>query len=375
MKTLNNFTVTKTIVLYMLLFFSNQSTNAQSSKPVVAVLNISATGMDYSANQCGDMVRLELEKAGQYEVLMKSDVTPVLAAAHISLDSCYAKENIINAGKLLKAEYMVGGSFDKLGAKIILRLRLINVASGATDKVFVEEFLDLQTEVPNMIKFAIQKMLGQPINQEEYNYLIKPSFENKTNNPGIGRLELNGPRMGLTLIAGNTGRRLMASAEEGGYGLNRNFMTMFGYQKEVQYLNAGRFQALFEFIPAVSGLDQNRFIPSFTFMNGFRNNSNGWEVAFGPSISLSTTGNGYYDSTGHWHLQGTAGYDPKPGTPIIEQIDKRGDPRIDFSFVLGFGKTIRSGTMNLPLNVFVVSSKNDYRFGASFGFNSKRNVQ
>ena len=45
-------------------------------------------------------------------------------------------------------------------------------------------------------------------------------------------------------------------------------MFQFGYQFEKQYLNEGNFQALFEFIPMISGLEQNTFIPSFTLMNG-----------------------------------------------------------------------------------------------------------
>ena len=58
-------------------------------------------------------------------------------------------------------------------------------------------------------------------------------------------------------------------------------MTQFGYQMEWQYLSAGNLQALVEVIPLISGMDQGRFIPSLTLMNGFRHSKTGVEIAFG----------------------------------------------------------------------------------------------
>jgi hypothetical protein len=53
-------------------------------------------------------------------------------------------------------------------------------------------------------------------------------------------------------------------------------MFMFGYQFEKQYLNEGNLQALFEFIPSVTGVDQGLFLPNILFLHGLRHNRSGW---------------------------------------------------------------------------------------------------
>ena len=72
-------------------------------------------------------------------------------------------------------------------------------------------------------------------------------------------------------------RRMILQARESGGGFNANpLMFQFGYQFEVQYLNQGSFQALFEFIPMITGLDQGKFLPSISVLNGMRSNISGW---------------------------------------------------------------------------------------------------
>ena len=55
------------------------------------------------------------------------------------------------------------------------------------------------------------------------------------------------------------------------------FVTQFGYQFETQYLNQGRVQGLFEFIPTITGLEQGLILPSMTVLHGLRDNKTGIE--------------------------------------------------------------------------------------------------
>jgi hypothetical protein len=41
-------------------------------------------------------------------------------------------------------------------------------------------------------------------------------------------------------------------------------------------------------------------------------------------------------------------------------------------FIVAVGKTFKSGRLNIPVNMYVVPSKDGIRMGASFGFNAKR---
>ncbi len=369
---MKNLRILTTIILLASIAFKTQA----QQLPVLGVLNIKSTGIVYDNEQTGDLLRLEMEKLNKYEVLQREDAKIVLARAGLTFDSCYSKEALINVGKLMKAEFMLSGYVTRFSEKIVIRLMIINVNGGYVEKSNVMEYLNIQAELQTMIKLSVMKLLGEPINESQLTALTIKSFENHINTPGVSKLVLSGPRIGFVVLTGEDAKRLTAPADQGGFALNRSFMTVFGFQKEIQYVNEGNFQALFEFIPLVSGLDQGRFVPSFTFLNGFRNNKSGWEFALGPQVSITQTAKGFYDTQNNWHLE--ADYSnplvPKlPNTQMIYALDKRGDPSLQYSFVFAGGKSIRSGSMNMPLNFYVAISKKDYRVGFMFGFNSKTN--
>ena len=149
-------------------------------------------------------------------------------------------------------------------------------------------------------------------------------------------------------------------------------MFQFGYQWEKQYLNEGNFQALFEFVPIITGLEQGMFIPSFTVLNGIRDNKNGWEFAFGPTFTINRVADGYYEN-GEWHLSNEMYNDSIPNThTYVTRMDSRGHIKLSSGFVFAFGKTIKSGNLNMPINIFINPNKDGMRFGISFGYNAKK---
>ncbi|NOZ36168.1 MAG: hypothetical protein GXO80_12840 [Chlorobi bacterium] len=196
-------------------------------------------------------------------------------------------------------------------------------------------------------------------------------YESELINPNTDKLNLSGPRLGLTYFDGDIKDIMMKPKDEGGYDV-WPVMFMFGYQFEVQYLNSGNFQALFEFLPTVTGVDQGLFLPNLSILMGFRHNVRGWEIALGPTAGLTKKATGYYDAEGNWHLSSdwdnTLGLNPNPSE---KRLDSRGYITYHTGFVFAFGKSFKSGKMNFPVNAFVIPSKNGMRFGITFGFNSK----
>jgi hypothetical protein len=160
------------------------------------------------------------------------------------------------------------------------------------------------------------------------------------------------------------------SADKGGFD-GYPVMFQFGYQFEVQYLNEGRFQGLFEFIPVINGLDQGKFIPSFALLHGMRDNKKGWELAFGPTVYLSQMAKGYYvDNEFYLQSEWIDSLGANPHT-IVQKVDSRGEPTLTSGFVVGVGRTFRSGKLNMPVNLFMVTSRFGMRYGFSMGFNVK----
>jgi hypothetical protein len=185
--------------------------------------------------------------------------------------------------------------------------------------------------------------------------------------------------MGIAYITGEKAKRLEAPKSKGGFD-SYPYLSQLGYQYEIQYLSAGNFQALVEFLVVLSGLEQQLFNPNIVFMNGFRVGKSGWEIAFGPSVSLRQTAKGFYgkldplqDIEDDWHLEKewneTLGENPYE---IKENLDSRGDIVIGTGWIWAVGRTFRSGYLNIPVNFYVSPDKEGWYVGLSVGFNVSR---
>jgi hypothetical protein len=143
------------------------------------------------------------------------------------------------------------------------------------------------------------------------------------------QIKLNGPRIGLTLIAeGELSRKLDREFEAS------RLLTQFGWQFETQIFTSDRgTSGLLELIPLIGGLEQGLFLPSISGIIGLRGRS-GFEVGVGPNVSLAGAG-----------------------------------------LVFATGATIKSGNMNYPLNFAFVPSKEGARYSFMVGFNYRKKNQ
>lgn len=346
----------------------------QAQKQSLSVLNIDAQGVEFSSVQIGNLVRLEMDKLDKFEVMDKYDVAYLVEKNELKIENCYGKICLLEVGKLIGSDKMFTGSVERYSKTIIVTLRLIDVKKGIIEKTQVNEFLNLQNEMQRMIGITVHDMFGLENEPSVVSLLTQnENLDNAITMPNEPRLNLSGPRMGVSYLAGEAGEIYQAPKGNGGFDAYPALF-QFGYQFEVQYLNEGNIQGLFEFIPLVSGLEQGFFIPSLTILHGLRNNKNGIEFAFGPTLSLARYANGYYDADNNWNLE----YDwtsptgePNPNS-IVSRLDSRGALDISTGFVIAAGFTVKSGKLNIPMNVYIVPRKNNFRIGASFGFNARR---
>lgn len=362
------------IIIIALTIFGFTALNAQ--KASLSVLNIDAQGIEYTSTQMGNLVRLEMDKLDKFEVMDKYDVAYLVEKNALKIENCYGKICLLEVGKLINSDKMFTGSVERYGKLIIVTLRLIDVEKGVIEKTQVNEFLNLQNEIQRMIGITVHDMFGLENDAAIVNLLTqKENLDNAITMPDEPRLNLSGPRMGVSYLAGEAGKIYQAPEGDGGFNAYPALF-QFGYQFEVQYLNEGSVQGLFEFIPLVSGLEQGFFIPSLTVLHGLRNNKNGLEFAFGPTISMAKYANGYYDEDNNWHLEyewwnNNPNSDPNPH-PITSRLDSRGQLDISTGFVVAAGFTLKSGKLNIPINMYIVPRRNNFRIGASFGFNARR---
>lgn len=343
----------------------------------VGVVQIDSNVPECKNEQMGSLVRLELQKLDSFNVMDKYEITTLLQKANLKAEGCFGRLCVVEMGKALGAQKMITGSIEHIGDQLVYTLQYVDVATEAVERTRVMEFLFMTNEVQNMTTVMLRSMFNQSVDGNVLAQLQKPNaYDARSRQTVTERLRLDGPRMGVTYFTGETARIIGLPKSQGGFGAVP-VMFQFGYQFERQYLSSGDFQALFEFLPMVTGLDQGIFIPSMTIMNGIRSNKRGWEFAFGPTISLVTIGSGYYDGAGNWLTSWAPdSLNPTAVSPVFEdRLDSRGTPKIHSSFVFAVGKTFRSGNLSIPVNVYGIPSRDGWRFGLSIGYNGRNGVK
>ena len=150
--------------------------------------------------------------------------------------------------------------------------------------------------------------------------------------------KLAGPRVGVTMVqAGSLASILRKDVslfsddirEEwtGSIGKNGAVMSQYGWQWESRFLDGGDVVGIVEWIALVGGMEKGMFLPSVSSMVGLRTAS-GFEFAAGPNLSLG-----------------------------------------GIAMVIGIGKTLKFGKLNVPVNIAYVPSMNKtYDYDAEYEY-------
>jgi len=361
----------KLVILSLILItsLSSRVLKAQSSNSKlesIAVVSIDTRGLSLDNLALGNLVRLELEKTQQYEVLDKYDVANKLKERNINPNEAFGKSQLVTVGKQINADFMLSGSAEKYGNKIIFILRLIDVNMDKIIKSDVKEYVYDEEYIQIMTRLSLASLLGLEHNEEfaaKLKSVETPIVSDRQ------KVKLSGPRFGMQFYSGNLAERLAAPESEGGYN-STPYATVFAYQHEFQYVSSGDFQVLLETIISINGIETSYVSPSLTLLNGFR--YKGWDLGFGPVLRFSRIAEGYYDENNKWQIN--TGNGESESYDMTTNIDKRGDLNLSTGLLVAVGKNFRSGHINLPVNVYYshVPSIDSHVFGFMLGFNIAR---
>lgn len=362
----------KKSILTLALILTTVLTFAQL--PKLAVVSFDTNDETLNNEELLEILRLAMTKETKYATIDKYEVAEILGKNNIESSTCFSLSCLKTAGKLLEADYVLTGGASKLGDRIFISLRMTDLKTNQQVETS-QEFSYIPQKASDMVKLTVDKMMGRTIDANlEKTLSDKESYESAVNNPDDYQLNLSGPRMGYTFFTREGANIIRAPKSQGGYNRTPAFFQM-GYQFEKQYLNEGNVQALFEFVPMVSGLDQGLFIPSFTIFNGLRNNKNGLEFAIGPSVNTSKQVLKYEHEGTFYTRNELIDEDPLIEPSDLEsewKTDSRGTVRLNSYIVIAAGYSFKSGKLNIPINAFVVPAKDNLRFGLSVGFNTRR---
>ena len=371
-------TIKKMIIGFSLLT-STLGFSQTEVKQTCTVLDIQVKGnaMVNSA-EAGNLTRHIMNKLNMYTISYDQDINYILkeeiaknAKSRLSYQ-CYSIQCLEKIGNLLKTDKMLSGYVERTRGNIIISFREFDVKTSKITNSISREYKEIPEQLKSMITLTLQEMYGFEQDKQLKEYLTQiNSRSGVPNNPDVKRLNHSGVRMGFVHIFGDNAAILKKPQAEGGFDASPTLF-QFGYQFETQYLNQGRVQGLFEFIPTITGLEQGLFLPSMTVLHGLRDNKSGLEFAFGPTFGLTTLSEGYYDE-GQWKQKNEWSDTTVNPYPIVTRLDSRGDVRLTAGFVFGVGFSFKSGDLNIPVNLFTVMQKKSFRAGISFGFNAKGN--
>jgi hypothetical protein len=380
--------ILKTIVA---LIMFNLTANSQTA----AVTDFSSHGLNLSPEVAGKMTRIELIKIEKYSVLDEFDMASELEDKN-DFYGCYGKSCLIELGEALKVDYMISGSIDALGNKIIITVKIVDVKNQKLHATKSMEFDDQPAELARMMEIVLREMHDLPVNEETKKRL---AFNNELiTSTNVGKVNNSGPRFGISYAGiGGMDEFFMRSEREGGLDI-LPVMSNLGYQFEVQYIGTENFSALFEFIPNIGGMEQGRFIPTLSLLNGFRFGQSGWEFAFGPSFGARKEIKGIYDQDGTFFTENEwkdkayedwqanpNNFDSQTGAVVnpyqdpnedwVKRLDTRGNLEFNTNWLMAFGRTFKSGALNIPVNVYYSGNKFGGVIGTSVGFNIVKKKQ
>ena len=120
-----------------------------SQKTPIAVLDFDAFGIsDMEAAALSNRLRNELFRLGRFNVVDRGMMENILEEQDFQQTGCTSNDCLVEVGKILGAQQMVGGSVSKVGDTFTVSARLVDVASGQL--LAVSDF-DLRGELDDLL--------------------------------------------------------------------------------------------------------------------------------------------------------------------------------------------------------------------------------
>ncbi len=122
----------------------------------IAVLDLSAEGISGSeARTLTDRLRTELFNTGKYKVIEREMMDDILTEQGLQQSGCTSTECIVEVGRLIGVEQVVGGSIGKVGNVYSISARTISVETGQILRVAT---YDHTGELGDLLRFGMKNV-------------------------------------------------------------------------------------------------------------------------------------------------------------------------------------------------------------------------
>ncbi|MBU0711293.1 CsgG/HfaB family protein [bacterium] len=119
----------KSIVKYV--FVAILCFNTCLAQGTIAVMELDALGISIDESKALiDRLRYELHSSGNFTVLERAMMGEILKEQGFQLSGCVSDACIVEAGRLLAVENIIGGSLSKVGSTYSISIRFVSVETG-----------------------------------------------------------------------------------------------------------------------------------------------------------------------------------------------------------------------------------------------------
>ncbi len=135
---------------------------AQQKAKRIAVLDLQGEGVSKSAAKTlTDRLRSKLVNTGVFHVLERDQMDEILGEQGFQQSGCVSDECLVEIGRLVGVQQMIGGTIGKIGQTYTLDLRIIDVQTGRILKTVSDDYRGAADGLLGILEDAAQKIAGK----------------------------------------------------------------------------------------------------------------------------------------------------------------------------------------------------------------------
>ena len=108
------------------IFFCSASLSFNAQSKSAAVLSVYTQSAKISPEMAESVLRVEMTKTEQYNVIDKLDMIEILEENEIDVSNCYGKKCLLSVGKSAGVDKVITGSIENLGKKVKNRVKEVH---------------------------------------------------------------------------------------------------------------------------------------------------------------------------------------------------------------------------------------------------------
>jgi hypothetical protein len=173
------------------------------TKTTVAVIDFEAEGISQvDASILTNRFRSELVNTQAFSILERGQMDDILHEVGFQNSGCTSSECMIEIGKLLNVQKMIGGSLGKLGSVYTIDLRLIDVQTGRIDKTITEDHSGDLTDLLQVMKSVAMRFAALETQQTSPVRISSMGSLQIVTEPAGAEIYLNERKIGETPFKG-----------------------------------------------------------------------------------------------------------------------------------------------------------------------------